>query len=215
MKLIKEALNTKDIFKKIVIEFNSNYGFSPTFENLIEDCIRLRGITATEFLVSSLQEGWLLNNGDKLDFSSIYDKYFGYDRVNLYEKLEEIEFSKYKRNEDNNEELFDSGGTQFEEYIWGVLEDFHKDQHHISGHITNVYENNFEVTFNIRDVVHIPKNMDLEYPRIKGIVPKEKYKYFDSLTVEKFKNIKFDIKILFIEKSSKTLILKPCNYEKL
>lgn len=196
------------------MEYEANYSKKPSFENLLQDCIKLKGIITTEFLITSLQEGWLLNGGEDLDFSSIYNKYFGYDRIPLYEKLEEIEFSKYKIKKNNNEELFNSGGTQFDEYVWGILEDFHKDQHHISGHITNVYQNNFEVTFNIKDIIHIPKSMDLEYPKIKGIIPKEKYKYFDSLTIESFKNIKFDVKILFIEKSSKTLILKPCNYEK-
>ncbi|WP_028892242.1 hypothetical protein [Tenacibaculum sp. 47A_GOM-205m] len=195
-------------------EYENNYSQKPSFENLLQDCIKLRGITATEFSAPSLQKGWLLNGGEELDFPSIYNKYFGYDRIPLYEKLEEIEFSKYKIKKENNEELFYSGSTLFEEYIWGVLEDFHIDQHHISGFITKVYENNFEITFNIKEIIHIPKSMDLEYPKIKGIVPKEKYKYFDSLTIEKFKNTKFDVKILFIEKSSKTLILKPCNYEK-
>ncbi|QCD61097.1 hypothetical protein B9C57_00335 [Tenacibaculum maritimum] len=195
-------------------EYENNYSQKPSFEDLLKDCIKLRGITVTEFLVTSLQKGWLLNGGEDLDFSSTYNKYFGYDRIPLYEKLEEIEFSKYKIKKENKEELFNSGSTQFDEYVWGVLEDFHIDQHHISGFITKVYENNFEITFNIKDIIHIPKSMDLEYPKIKGIIPKEKYKYFDSLTIEKFKNTKFDVKILFIEKSSKTLILKPCNYEK-
>lgn len=204
----------KEIVKNLIKKFNKDYKTNPSFENLLQDCIKLRGITTTEFLVTSLQKGWLLNGGEDLDFSSIYNKYFGYDRIPLYEKLEEIEFSKYKIKKENNEELFYSGGTLFEEYIWGVLEDFHTDQHHISGFITNIYENNFEITFNIKDIINIPKSMDLEYPKIKGIVPKEKYKYFDSLIIEKFKNTKFDVKILFIEKSSKTLILKPCNYEK-
>ncbi|GFD93133.1 hypothetical protein KUL156_42990 [Alteromonas sp. KUL156] len=204
----------KEIVKNLIKTFNKDYKANPSFENLLQDCIKLRGITATEFLATSLQEDWLLNGGKELDFSSIYNKYFGYDRIPLYEKLEDIEFSKYKIKKNNNEESFNSGGTLFDEYVWGVLEDFHIDQHHISGYITNVYENNFELTFNIKDIIHIPKNMDLEYPKIKGIVSKEKYKYFDSLTVEKFKTTKFDVKILFIEKSSKTLILKPCNYEK-
>lgn len=204
----------KSILNKIMKEYEDNYSQKPSFENLLQDCIKLRGITATEFLATSLQEGWLLNGGKELDFPSIYNKYFGYDRIPLYEKLEEIEFSKYKTKEVSNEELFNSGGTQFDEYVWGVLEDFHTNQHHISGFITNVYENNFELAFNIKDIIHIPKSMDLEYPKIKGIIPKEKYKYFDSLTIEKFKNTKLDVKILFIEKSSKTLILKPCNYEK-
>ncbi|GFD83543.1 hypothetical protein KUL118_64050 [Tenacibaculum sp. KUL118] len=204
----------KEIVKNLIKTFNKDYKANPSFENLLQDCIKLRGITATEFLATSLQEGWLLNGGKELDFSSIYNKYFGYDRIPLYEKLEDIEFSKYKIKKNNNEESFNSGGTLFDEYVWGVLEDFHIDQHHISGYITNVYENNFELTFNIKDIIHIPKNMDLEYPKIKGIISKEKYKYFDSLTVEKFKTTKFDVKILFIEKSSKTLILKPCNYEK-
>lgn len=207
-------MSLKSILNKIVKGYEDSYSQKPSFENLLQDCIKLRGITVTEFLVASLQKGWLLNGGEDLDFSSIYNKYFGYDRIILYEKLEEIEFSKYKIKKENNEELFYSGGTLFEEYIWGVLEDFHIDQHHISGFITKVYENNFEITFNIKDIIHIPKSMDLEYPKIKGIIPKEKYKYFDFLTMEKFKNTKFDVKILFIEKSSKTLILKPCNYEK-
>lgn len=207
-------MSLKSILNKIMKGYEDSYSQKPSFENLLQDCIKLRGITATEFLATSLQEGWLLNGGKELDFSSIYNKYFGYDRIPLYEKLEDIEFSKYKIKKENNEELFYSGGTLFEEYIWGVLEDFHIDQHRISGFITKVYENNFEITFNIKDIIHIPKSMDLEYPKIKGIIPKEKYKYFDSLTMEKFKNTKFDVKILFIEKSSKTLILKPCNYEK-
>ncbi|CAA0143788.1 hypothetical protein AQ1689_110095 [Tenacibaculum maritimum] len=204
----------KVIVNSLINNFKKDYETTPTFEELLQDYIKLRGITATEFSVPSLQKGWLLNGGEELDFSSIYNKYFGYDRIPLYEKLEEIEFSKYKIKKENKEELFNSGGTQFDEYVWGVLEDFHIDQHHISGFITNVYENNFEITFNIKDIIHIPKSMDIEYPKIKGIIPKEKYKYFDSLTIEKFKNTKFDVKILFIEKSSKTLILKPCNYEK-
>ncbi|WP_136437301.1 hypothetical protein [Tenacibaculum maritimum] len=207
-------MSLKSILNQIMKEYENNYSQKPSFEDLLKDCIKLRGITVTEFLVTSLQKGWLLNGGEDLDFSSTYNKYFGYDRIPLYEKLEEIEFSKYKIKKENKEELFNSGSTQFDEYVWGVLEDFHIDQHHISGFITKVYENNFEITFNIKDIIHIPKSMDLEYPKIKGIIPKEKYKYFDSLTIEKFKNTKFDVKILFIEKSSKTLILKPCNYEK-
>ncbi|CAA0236829.1 hypothetical protein [Tenacibaculum maritimum] len=207
-------MSLKSILNQIMKEYENNYSQKPSFENLLQDCIKLRGITDTEFLASSLQKGWLLNGGKELDFSSIYNKYFGYDRIPLYEKLEEIEFTKYKIEEGSNEELFYSGGTLFDEYVWCILEDFHKDQHHISGHITNVYKNNFEVTFNIKDIIHIPKSMDLEYPKIKGIIPKEKYKYFDSLTIESFNNIKLDVKILFFEKSSKTLILKPCNYEK-
>lgn len=204
----------KVIVNSLINNFKKDYETTPSFEDLLQDCINLKGITVTEFLVTSLQKGWLLNGGEDLDFSPIYNKYFGYDRIPLYEKLEEIEFTKYKIQEGSNEELFYSGGTQFDEYVWGILEDFHKDQHHISGHVTNVYKNNFEVTFNIKDIIHIPKSMDLEYLKIKGIIPKGKYKYFDSLTIESFKNIKFDVKILFIEKSSKTLILKPCNYEK-
>ncbi len=204
----------KETVSDLIIQYQNKYNVKPSFENLLQDCIKLRGITTTEFLATSLQEGWLLNGGQELDFSSIYNKYFGYDRIPLYEKLEGIEFSKYKTQEIINEKIFSSDGTLFEEYVWEILEGFYIDQHHISGYITNVYENNFEVTFNIKDIIHIPKSMDLEYPKIKGIIPKEKYKYFDSLTIESFKNIKFDVKILFIEKSSKTLILKPCNYEK-
>ncbi|WP_417784708.1 hypothetical protein [Tenacibaculum sp.] len=215
MKSDKEMHKCKFLVSQLINEYKNTFNTCPKFENLLIDCIKLRGVTATEFLAISLQKGWLLNGGEELDFSSIYNKYFGYDRVSLYEKLEEIEFSKYKRKEDNTVELFDSGGTQFDEYVWGTLEDIYKDQYYLSGYITNVYENNFEVTFNIRDIIHIPKSKDLEYPKIKGIVPKEKYEYFDSLTVEKFRNIKFDVKILFIEKSSKTLILKPSYYEKI
>lgn len=209
-------MNASKLTQQIIESYKKIFLKEPTFEDLLQDCITLRGLTTTEFLVSTLYKGWLQNGGKKIDSTTLYNKYFGYDRISLYEKLEEIEFENHQRKEviEGNNNTMDSDGTLFDRYVWGILEDAHKKQHILSGLITDVSKNGYEITFNLEDILFIPKNMGLEYTQIKGFVPKEKYKYFDSLTIEQFKNIEYYVKILFIEKSSKTLILKPSNYEK-
>lgn len=209
-------VNTTKIIRNLISQYTKAFSKEPTFEDLLKDCIRLRGLTATEFSVNTLYKGWLQNGGKEIDSTTLYNKYFGYDRIGLYEELEEIEFKNHQRKgetEDNNNSM-DSDGTLFDSYVWGILEEAYSEQHILSGLITDVSKSGYEVTFNLEDILFIPKNIDLEYTQIKGFVPKEKYKYFDNLTIEQFKSIEYYVKILFIEKSSKTLILKPSNYEK-
>lgn len=208
-------MNASKLIKQIIESYKKIFLKEPAFDDLLKDCIRLRGLTTTEFLVNTLYKGWLQNGGKEIDSTTLYNKYFGYDRIELYEKLEEIEFETYQKNKiTSNDNPINLDGNLFDRYIWGILEEAHKEQHILSGSITDVSKSGYEVTFNLKDILFVPKNIDLEYTQIKGFVPKEKYKYFDSLTIEQFKSIEYYVKILFIEKSSKTLILKPSNYEK-
>lgn len=64
----------KVIVNSLINNFKKDYETTPSFEDLLQDCINLKGITVTEFLVTSLQKGWLLNGGEHLDFSPIYNK---------------------------------------------------------------------------------------------------------------------------------------------
>lgn len=215
MKSDREMLNSQPLVNKLINEYQNIYNVFPTFEDLLKDCIRLRGLTATEFLVSTLYKGWLQNDGKEIDFTLLRNKYFGYDRIDLYEKLESVEFDSFPESKvTNNDNPISPDGTLFDKYVWEILEDTYSKQYILSGFITDVSKSGYEVTFNLEDILFIPENIDLEYNQIKGFVPKEKYKYFDNLTIEQFKNIEYYVKILFIEKSSKTLILKPSNYEK-
>lgn len=79
----------KSISLRLVEDYVEQHGVNPSFKQLIEDCIYLKGITTADYLFQSLKQGWILNDFEKPDFKLIQKELFSFDRNYLYKQLEE------------------------------------------------------------------------------------------------------------------------------
>ncbi len=72
----------------IYSNYKEQYNKEPAFEDIIKDCIYLKGINITDYLFSSLKEGWITNNFPETDFRKLHKDIFCDDRNYYYSEIE-------------------------------------------------------------------------------------------------------------------------------
>jgi hypothetical protein len=87
---MSSELSIKEWVGEIYKDYKKQYFKEPTFEDIIIDCIKLRGIEIADFLFSTLKDAWLENNYPITDFKLLREKIFCYDRARCYFEIEQI-----------------------------------------------------------------------------------------------------------------------------
>lgn len=77
----------KNWVTNLYIDYKTQYKREPSFEDLIKDCIHLKGIDIAEYLFNSLQKGWLDNSYPEIDFKELHKNLFCDSRNYYYSEL--------------------------------------------------------------------------------------------------------------------------------
>lgn len=71
-------------------DYKAQYSIVPTFEDIIKDCIYLKGLDTAEYLFNTLKQGWLENNYPEMDFNKLYKNTFCDTRNYYYSEMKNL-----------------------------------------------------------------------------------------------------------------------------
>lgn len=191
-------------------DYNIHLSTKPTFEDLVKDCIQLKGNSIAEYLFQALKQGWKANNYFDEDYDKVFEKYFSVDRHFYYTEMEqyllkdndvqmEINYNQPLANEipakDNTESI------SFFEWRNQCIKMAFENQEEIEACVFDIEDNNATAFIILPKEFQLPQNEYMEDYYIKADIPvkeffnnsknhfsKEDYKEFE------FKNIRAKIK---------------------
>lgn len=216
----------KSITLRLVEDCVEQYGVNPSFKQLIEDCIYLKGITTADYLFQSLKQGWILNDFEKPDFKLIQKELFPFDRNYLYEQLEEylndehnaefISSNNPLKSEEvstiNNEIMNDLGIVDIDAIIWEQIIIAYENNWNIEAKIIAVNPEHIDLLLYIPNDLSLPTK-ELEstlkiakmYPNNYKIGKSSFNENDKSLLLETFINVQ----VISIDLKQELIIVKP------
>lgn len=78
----------EEIVNHLVKLFEKENKRKPSFEELVKDCIYLKGINTANYLFESLKDGWIANGFKPTNFKAVNKTLFPFDRDYYYTELE-------------------------------------------------------------------------------------------------------------------------------
>ncbi len=196
-------------------DYNIHLSTKPTFEDLVKDCIQLKGNSIAEYLFQALKQGWIANNYLDENYNKVFEKYFSDNRHYYYTEMEqylldenEVGFSTYfdqtnrEEVENSNKEMMLSiGAIEFTDWRNQCIKDAFENQEEIEACVFDIEDNNATAFIILPKEFQLPQNEYMEDYYIKADIPvkeffnnskshfsKEDYKEFE------FKNIRAKIK---------------------
>lgn len=208
--------------KRLAETFTESYGKFPEFEDLIRECIYLKGLGTSDYLFSSLKEGWLLNGFMELDFNSLHTKIFKYDLLYYYDELieelkeREIPMSSSLSDEEvkelNDEIIRDAGGYTEEDLLWDRLETFYQ----YDKKLTAIIQMKNEKEFIAELLVPIDFGTAEEAFLIKSNATFIKNDFNKNLNyfISYQKDRRIEVRIISLDRSKDEVIIKPTYNER-
>ncbi len=190
-------------------DYENQYNKTPTFRDLIKDCIYIKGIDATEYLSKYIIKGWELNNYPTTDFNLVLKELLCSDRDYFYTEM--IDYLTDCA--DNEIEIYTSNLSTSEPqeesfYQWrdrSIREAFTENKR-FNVFVKNVYDEYISVFILLPNEFEVPKNEYMEDYFLKTDIPIHNFKNytqkkFSSADVNKYEFSTLTATIISIDKN--------------